>query len=59
MISSDLKLTKKFRTRSQVEFKNEEQSQMELNNKSCINTDKDKTVGSFLTAFTHSASAGL
>lgn len=34
--------------RSQMEFKNEK-----FSDKSCINTDKDKTVGSLLTALAH------
>lgn len=55
MISSDLKLTKQVKTRSETE----KPSQMEIHDKSSVNTDKDKTVGSYRKPLTHNVSAGL
>lgn len=55
LISSDLKLTKQVKTRSETE----KPSQMEIHDKSSVNTDKDKTVGSYRKPLTHNVSAGL
>lgn len=58
-LACDLKLTKQAKTSHHVELKSEEQSPAESNDKGCVNTDKDKMVGSCLTALAHNASAGL
>lgn len=58
-LACDLKLTKQVKTSHHVELKNEKQSPVESNDKSCVNTDKEKMVGSCLTVLAHNASAGL